>query len=50
MTLLAHGEPVVCLYDLGPATSTYAITGICHDRLMLQVPFLLDIDLTNLPR
>lgn len=44
------GLPVVYVYELDPATSAYAITGIHHARLTLKVPFPVDIDLENLPR
>ncbi|HST84741.1 MAG TPA: Uma2 family endonuclease [Kineosporiaceae bacterium] len=40
------GKPVVYVYELDPATSTYALTGIHHDRLKLSVPFTIDLDLT----
>ena len=39
------GEPVVYVYELDPATSTYALSGIHHDRLTLTIPFPIDIDL-----
>jgi Uma2 family endonuclease len=39
------GRPVVYVYELDPATSTYALTGIHHDRLKLTVPYELDIEL-----
>ncbi|MFD7549355.1 Uma2 family endonuclease [Streptomyces sp. NPDC059816] len=42
------GLPVVYVYELDPATSTYALTGIHHDKLNLTVPFPVDIDLTTL--
>jgi Uma2 family endonuclease len=38
---------VVYVYELDPATSAYALTGIYHDRLRLTVPFDIDIDLTD---
>ncbi|MET9026049.1 Uma2 family endonuclease [Nocardia sp. NPDC004168] len=44
------GRPVVYVYELDPATKTYALTGIHHDRLKLTVPFDLDIDLTETDR
>ncbi|MER5944827.1 Uma2 family endonuclease [Streptomyces sp. NPDC001904] len=40
------GLPVVYVYELDPATNSYAVTGIHHDRLKVTVPFTLDIDLT----
>jgi Uma2 family endonuclease len=45
-----NGLPVVYVYELDPATTTYAITGIHHGRLALSVPFPIDIDLDHLPR
>ncbi|MFD5701837.1 Uma2 family endonuclease [Streptomyces lasiicapitis] len=44
------GLPVVYVYELDPATKSYATTGIYHDRLKLTVPFGIDIDLTTLNR
>ncbi|MEV0029169.1 Uma2 family endonuclease [Nocardia sp. NPDC050793] len=44
------GHPVVYVYELDPATKTYALTGIHHDRLRLSVPFDIDIDLTSIGR
>ncbi len=44
------GHPVVYVYELDPATKTYALTGIHHDRLRLSVPFSVDIDLTQIDR
>ncbi|MBZ4016779.1 Uma2 family endonuclease [Streptomyces purpurogeneiscleroticus] len=40
------GLPVVYVYELDPATRTYALTGIHHNRLKLTIPFAIDIDLT----
>ncbi|WP_460358559.1 Uma2 family endonuclease [Actinoallomurus acanthiterrae] len=40
----------VYVYELDPATKTYALTGIHHDRLKLTVPFDIDIDLTETDR
>ncbi|WP_329545891.1 MULTISPECIES: Uma2 family endonuclease [unclassified Streptomyces] len=40
------GLPVVYVYELDPATKSYALTGIFHDRLKLTVPFEVEIDLT----
>lgn len=41
------GKPVVHVYELDPATSTYVPTGIHHDRLKLTVPFPIDVDLNQ---
>jgi Uma2 family endonuclease len=44
------GKPVVYVYELDPATRTYAVTGIHHGKLSVPVPFPIDIDLDALPR
>ncbi|MEV5337812.1 Uma2 family endonuclease [Streptomyces sp. NPDC052676] len=44
------GLPVVYVYELDPATSTYALTGIFHDKLELTVPFPIEVDLTAIDR
>ncbi|WP_335971071.1 Uma2 family endonuclease [Streptomyces sp. CA2R106] len=44
------GAPVVYVYEIDPATASYAITGIHHDRLKVAVPFVIDADLTRLRR
>jgi hypothetical protein len=41
-----QGLPVVYVCELDPATQSYGLTGIFHDKLELTVPFPLDIDLT----
>lgn len=38
------------VFELEPATRTYAVTGIHHDRLKTDVPFPVDIDLTAVAR
>ncbi|MCG0289874.1 Uma2 family endonuclease [Streptomyces sp. PSAA01] len=46
-----HGEdgyPVVHVFELDEATSTYGLTGIHHNQLKLTVPFTIDIDLTEI--
>ncbi|MCT9933505.1 Uma2 family endonuclease [Planotetraspora sp. A-T 1434] len=43
-------RPVVYVYELDPATRTYAVTGIYHSRLAVEVPFPIEIDLDGLPR
>lgn len=43
-------RPVVYVYELDPATKTYALTGIHHDQLRLSVPFDIDIDLSDIDR
>ncbi|MGW4159408.1 Uma2 family endonuclease [Streptomyces sp. NPDC004788] len=46
-----NGElPVVYVYELDPATNSYAVTGIHHDRLKVTLPFEIDIDLTAVNR
>ncbi|PAZ16163.1 hypothetical protein CLM62_09680 [Streptomyces sp. SA15] len=44
------GLPVVYVYELDPATKSYGLTGICHDRLQVAVPFDIEIDLTAVNR
>ncbi|WP_425465330.1 Uma2 family endonuclease [Nonomuraea mesophila] len=44
------GKAVVYVYELDPATRSYALTGIHHDRLKLTIPFDLDIDLEAIDR
>ncbi|WUO60309.1 Uma2 family endonuclease [Streptomyces sp. NBC_00280] len=44
------GLSVVYVYELDPATKSYALTGIFHDRLKLTTPFEIDIDLTAINR
>ncbi|MFF7054130.1 Uma2 family endonuclease [Streptomyces griseorubiginosus] len=41
------GLPVVYVYELDPATRSYGLTGIFHERLKVSVPFPVDIDLTT---
>ncbi|MCH5671785.1 Uma2 family endonuclease [Streptomyces gilvus] len=41
------GLPVVYVYELDPATGSYGLTGIFHDRLKVSLPFEIDIDLTQ---
>lgn len=41
-------RPVAYVYELDPATRTYALMGIHHDRLKVSVPFDVDIDLTEI--
>ncbi|MFE7778009.1 Uma2 family endonuclease [Streptomyces sp. NPDC057445] len=44
------GLPVVYVYELDPATNTYAVTGIHHNRLKVDVPYPIEIDLTAVDR
>ncbi|XVQ16028.1 Uma2 family endonuclease [Spirillospora sp. CA-255316] len=44
------GYPMVCVYELDPATKQYALNGTHHNRLKLTVPFEIDIDLTEIAR
>jgi Uma2 family endonuclease len=44
------GLPVVYVYELDPATKSYGLVGIFHDRLKVTVPFDIDIDLTAVNR
>ncbi|MFI6506049.1 Uma2 family endonuclease [Streptosporangium sp. NPDC050855] len=43
-----NDRPTVYVYELDPATRTYALMGIHHDRLKVSVPFDVDIDLTEI--
>jgi hypothetical protein len=40
----------VYVYELDPATRAYAITGIHHQQLKLEVPFPLVVDLAGARR
>ncbi|MEU0629686.1 Uma2 family endonuclease [Streptomyces sp. NPDC005989] len=42
----ADGLPIVYVYELDPALKAYTPTGIHHNKLKLDVPFPLEIDLT----
>ncbi|MGP9018576.1 Uma2 family endonuclease [Streptomyces sp. BR1] len=44
------GLPVVYVYELDPATHSYAPTGIHHKQLKTDRPFPIDIDLTAVGR
>ena len=44
------GEIALYVYELDPATETYAVTGIYHERVTLTVPYEIDIDLTEISR
>lgn len=39
-------RPVVQVYELAETTGTYALTGIHHNHLKVDVPYSIDIDLT----
>jgi Uma2 family endonuclease len=41
-------HPIVSVFRLDPDKQIYALTGIFHDRLVLDAPFPIDIDLTAL--
>lgn len=41
-----EGRPVVYVYELDPADSGYALTGIHHKQLKVDRPFPVEIDLT----
>ncbi|MFE4579531.1 Uma2 family endonuclease [Streptomyces chartreusis] len=43
-----EGLPVVYVFELDPATQSYGLVGIFHDKLRLTVPFPIDIDLTGI--
>ncbi len=42
-----QGQTVVYTYELDPATGGYGIPGIHHERLVVSVPYPIDIDLTK---
>lgn len=42
------GRPVAYVYELDPATNTYTLIGIFHERLKLPVPFPVDLSLAAL--
>jgi Uma2 family endonuclease len=44
------GLPVVYVHELDPATASYGLTGIFHERLKVSVPFDAEIDLTAVDR
>lgn len=44
------GRPVVYVFELEPATRVHTVTGIHHDRLKVDVPFPVDIDLVAIHR
>ncbi|MFF3320707.1 Uma2 family endonuclease [Streptomyces sp. NPDC002889] len=44
------GLPVVYVYELDPATRTYALDDIYHKQLKVDLPFPVDIDLTAVNR
>nr|WP_312881200.1 Uma2 family endonuclease [Actinomadura alba] len=46
----SSGRPTVYVYEIDPATGSYCLTGIHHERLKVTVPFDLDIDLTEIDR
>jgi Uma2 family endonuclease len=43
-------HPVVKVYRRNHETSVYQLSGVYHDRLVLDVPFPVDIDLTAIDR
>ncbi|WP_271220209.1 Uma2 family endonuclease [Streptosporangium carneum] len=45
-----NGKPVLYIYELDPATHLYVPTGIYHDKISLQTPFPIDLDLGGLLR
>ncbi|WP_433205010.1 Uma2 family endonuclease [Dactylosporangium sp. CS-047395] len=42
------GNAIVYIYELDPASNAYALTGIFHDRVKVNVPFDIDLDLTEI--
>lgn len=45
-----EGLPVVYAYELDPATESYKLIDIFHDKIVLKAPFPIEIDLTDLTR
>ena len=45
-----EGKLVVYVYERDPATGAYSSLGIFHERVVLPVPFNIDIDLTEIDR
>lgn len=45
-----QGRSVAYTYELDPATRTYALTGIHHDRMRVPVPSGIEMDLTAVGR
>jgi hypothetical protein len=45
-----EGKPVVYAYELDPTLGAYTPLTIFHDRVQLPVPFVIDIDLTEIER
>ncbi|MEV0997898.1 Uma2 family endonuclease [Nonomuraea sp. NPDC050202] len=45
-----HEKPAIFVFELDPATKSYAPAGVHHDWLKLTVPFDIDIDLSTLLR
>ncbi|MFF3290701.1 Uma2 family endonuclease [Streptomyces sp. NPDC003023] len=46
----SDGLPVVYVYEIDPATHVYSLSGIHRNRLKLDLPFPIDIDLTAVNR
>lgn len=42
------GNAIVYIYELDPASNAYALTGIFHDRVKVNVPFDINVDLTEI--
>lgn len=41
-----QGKPVVYVFELEPSTGAYTPAGVFHDRMKVDVPFPVDLDLT----
>lgn len=44
----SDGRAVVYVYELDPSTSSYGTAGMFHGRLKVDVPFPIDLDLTEI--
>jgi Uma2 family endonuclease len=42
----ADEHPVIQVFELNPRATSYTLTGIHHDQLKLNTPFVIDIDIT----
>ncbi len=42
------GKPVLYVFELEPVSQEYVPTGVFHDKLVVSVPFAVEIDLTDI--
>ena len=43
-------HPVIQVYERGQASGTYVLTGIHHDHIKVDIPYPIDIDLTEIDK